>query len=186
MIFYSHCHCKRMLDLEACFWYNNKILIPIFPWRSSCLLIAVPINHWLTPRKGVHLFRYFLPTMRTPNQLFSPHAYMHFSCFVVYALSARALNAYTKDLWCTHWLHHKTMEMQICMGRKELDRCTHCGKEIPKQVYTLSWCKPVKWFYYFIPLNWTTEHLGCGMGGYDRVKCKKIPFTTLQVNSHLV
>ena len=34
-------------------------------------------NHWLAPRKGVNLFRYFLPKMRTPLWLFPPHAYMH-------------------------------------------------------------------------------------------------------------
>ncbi len=50
-------------------------------------------NHWLTPRKGIYLFRYFLPTMRTPVQLFPPHAYMHFYCFAVYALSAKTPNA---------------------------------------------------------------------------------------------
>ncbi len=26
-------------------------------------------NHWLTPKKGVHKFRFFLPTMRTPNSI---------------------------------------------------------------------------------------------------------------------
>ncbi len=29
------------------------------------------------------------------------------------------------------------------MRRKRLDWCMHCGKEIPKQVYSLSWCKSV-------------------------------------------
>ncbi len=110
-----------------------------------CLVYYLP-SHWLTPRKGVHLFRYFLPTMRTPVQLFPPHAYMHFYCSVVYALSAMTLNAYTKHLWCTQWVscvHHNTIEMHICMRRKQLDWCSHCGQEILKQVFALSWCKPV-------------------------------------------
>ena len=29
------------------------------------------------------------------------------------------------------------------MRLKQLDCCTHCGQEIPKKAYALSWCKPV-------------------------------------------
>ena len=42
-------------------------------------------------------------------------------------------------------IHYKTIEMHICMKMKQLDWCIHCGQEIPKQVYALSWCKPVIW-----------------------------------------
>ncbi len=45
----------------------------------------------------------------------------------------------------TQCVHHRTIKMHICMRRKQLDWCTHCGQEIPKQVYALSWCKPVTW-----------------------------------------
>ena len=52
-------------------------------------------------RSELHLFRYFLPTMRTPVWLFPPHAYMYFYCFEVWASSVLTLNAYTRDLWYT-------------------------------------------------------------------------------------
>ncbi len=89
--------------------------------------------------------------MHTPLWLFRPHAYMYFYCFVVYALSVKTLNAYTKDLWCMHWVpchgtqcvHHRTIGMHICMRRKQSKWCTHWVQEISKQVYALSWCKPV-------------------------------------------
>ncbi len=43
----------------------------------------------------------------------------------------------------TQCVHHKTIEMHICMRTKQSKWCTHCEQEIPKQVYTLSCCKPV-------------------------------------------
>ncbi len=45
----------------------------------------------------------------------------------------------------TQCVHLKTIEMHICMRRKQFDWCMHCGQEIPTQVYALSWCKPVYW-----------------------------------------
>ena len=50
---------------------------------------------------------------------------------MVYALSVMALD--------TQCVHHKTIEMHTRLRRKQLDWCTHCGQEIPKQVYALSW-----------------------------------------------
>ena len=97
--------------------------------------------HWLTPRKGVHLFRYFLPTMRTPVQLIPPHAYMHCYCFVVYALGSLALNAYTRGLWCMHWVSWHSMRTP--QNNRNAYMHTHCGQQIPKRVCTLSWCKHV-------------------------------------------
>ena len=44
---------------------------------------------------------------------------------------------------CLQCVHDNTIEMHICMRMKQLDWCTHRGQEIPKQVYALSWCKPV-------------------------------------------
>ena len=43
--------------------YNSMVRLFILPW-----------THWDTPRKGIHLFRYFLHTMRTPLQLFLPQS----------------------------------------------------------------------------------------------------------------
>ena len=116
----------------------------------ECIItcISQPLIHWLTPRKGVHLFRYFLHSMRTPLWLFPPHVYMHFYCFVLYTLSAMALNAYTRDLWCTHWVSWHSMatpqnNRNAYMYEDETKWCTHWVQEIPKQVYAPSWCKPV-------------------------------------------
>ncbi len=103
-------------------------------------------------RKGVHLFRYFLHPMRTPLWLFCPHAYIcAFLLFcgvriecqrsLVYALSA-----------CVHH-RHRTIEMHICMRTKQSKWCAHWVQEIPKQVYALSWCKPV-----YCGIN---DRLGC-------------------------
>ena len=56
-------------------------------------------------------------------------------------------NAYTKFcgacivLDCEPWIqciHFNTIQMHICMRRKQLDRYMHCGQEIAKQVYILS------------------------------------------------
>ncbi len=99
-------------------------------FASSCHCHAY---HWLTTRKGVHLFRYFLPSMRTPLWLFLPHAYMQFYCVVVYALSAVALNAWlsTMDPMCTPqnnrnayaWRGNNWTGVHI-VDRKYLNRCT--------------------------------------------------------------
>ncbi len=75
---------------------TEKISRNPFPWKYSQFFkwqfffwsSINKVTHWLTPRKGVHLFRYFLHSMRTLLWLCPPHAYMHFYCFVVYALSA--------------------------------------------------------------------------------------------------
>ncbi len=63
-------------------------------------------DHWLTPRKGVHLFRYFLHSMRTPLRLFPPHAYMYFY-FVAYA--------FTKSLMCCNWFRKSTLSYISCL-----------------------------------------------------------------------
>ncbi len=101
--------------------------------------------HWLTPEKGVHLFRNSLPIMRTPFQLLAPHAYS--ISFV--SLKLKEHNACTRDFWCMHCapsiqdLHQNTIEMHICMRRKHLEWCTRCKQEVSKKMYTLLWCKPV-------------------------------------------
>ncbi len=93
-----HCHWPLVVADDDSIWVQNAT------YKSMCAYCNVWVYHWLTPRKGVHLFRYFLHSMCTPLWLFHPHAYLHFYCFAVYALSAKTLNAYTKDLWCTHWM----------------------------------------------------------------------------------
>ncbi len=51
-----------------------------------------------------------------------------------------AYNIYlNRGLWCMHWVPwhsmRSTIEMHICTRRKQFDWCTHCGQEIPKQVW---------------------------------------------------
>ena len=106
------------------------------------------LNHWLTPEKGVHLFRNFPPTMCTPLQLFFLYAYMHSYCILVYALCSFNLRL--------------TIEMHVCMRRKQLEWCTHCGQEVPKQVYALFWCKPVE------HVN-LVHHIGQGQSWFNTV-----------------
>ncbi len=76
----------------------------------------------------------------------------HFDCLVFMHICISIV------LWCTHWVprhstckpkisgvrieccvHHRIIEMHICMRRKQSKWCTHWVQEIPKQVYALSW-----------------------------------------------
>ena len=50
----------------------------------------ITLYHWLTSRKGIQMFRYFLSTMRTLVHLFPPHAYVHFHCILVYVVDPRS------------------------------------------------------------------------------------------------
>ncbi len=141
-----------------CIWSDKTLSNPVwslsltdavewYPVHLKCgqhqilLVCSQLLVHWLTPRKGVHLFMYFLPTMRTPIELFSPHAYMHFCCFVVYALSAlalnactkvhlmyaltvMALNAYTTKQWKCIYAWGGNNWIGVCnVGRKYINRC---------------------------------------------------------------
>ncbi len=102
----------RTLADHSLIIYQGYMLHHFFFQVLPCWILSINYslnNNWLTPRKGVHLFRYLLHSMRTPLWLFPPHAYVYFYCFVVYALSAVSLNAYTRDLWCTHWVSWHSM-----------------------------------------------------------------------------
>ncbi len=58
----------------------SHILEIVFQLHEKTPLVTF---QWLTPEKGVCLFRNSLSTMRTPYQLFPPHAYMYFYCILV-------------------------------------------------------------------------------------------------------
>ena len=83
------------------------------------LTIALSI-HRLTPKKGVHQFRFFLPTMRTPNSIVV--------CSCMYAFSFKWDPMRTPR--CDAYMHEQTT-----IGIHK--------EEVPKLVYTLFCCKPV-------------------------------------------
>ncbi len=72
------------------------------------LLDVVPVDLPLHSTAGLHHKRAYTRSginslnAYTTILLWPPHAYLHFSCFLVYAFRSSELNAYTRKYWCMH------------------------------------------------------------------------------------
>ncbi len=114
-------------------------------------------------RLGFHKVHHYQNLNYRGYKLYSIHTGLHqeraYTCFPL------MLYMHFIVYWCMHWVPWYSMgtpevfgvriecpwhsmctsqnNRNACMRRKQLDWCMHWGQEIPKQVYTLSWCKPV-------------------------------------------
>ncbi len=97
--------------------------------------------HWLTAEKGVHQFRFFLPTMRTPISI------VVCSCMYAFLLKWDSMHTppFTGVRIGSHLNRNTFMHEQTTIGIHE--------EEVPKLVYTLFWCKPVKMDYGVLMCN---------------------------------
>ncbi len=78
-------------------------------------------------------------------QITGPSGSIRYSILRVNLLENENQKNFEKSIEClgTQYVHHNTIEMHICMRRKQSNWCTHCGCEIPKQVYAQYTFSPI-------------------------------------------
>ena len=117
-------------------------------YKGGCNnLVQKPQEDWLTHIINTAIQSNINPIMHLTLVSQGNTYYAYQKIFLLFHISraARVLNIevkYVQSNLAVVGLHCETMH--ICMRRKQLDWCTHCVQEIPKQVYTLSCCKPVE------------------------------------------
>ncbi len=84
------------------------------------------------PKKGVQKLRFFLPTMRTPNSI------VVYSCIYAFLLKWDPMRTPRCDGVHIGSHFHKNVYMH------ELTTIGIHKEEVPKLVYTIFWCKPMK------------------------------------------
>ncbi len=92
-------------------------------------------THRLTSNKGVHQFRFFLPTMRTPNSIVV--------CWCMYAFLWKWHPMCTLTCDGVRIGSHFHKKLHTCMSLQQKNLVYALWAEEPKLMYALSWCKPV-------------------------------------------